>query len=239
MSHFWIFFSLVLAIPVFGQQHNQFTFPELDGHVVSVWSAAYRGNTSVLEQSLAATNEAWDLVSEQIITLHISHFAGASFVNEQSALLQELQRAVEIDDYDDLAFLAYEFLTGFREVRSYFTSDLYPLDELLAAFDLYQELHYAVDDPLLGLYDWKEFVRLFTTFKEQFEHYHRLARPGFHGEDEVLFKLMSQRVRDCSAEFEQSLKTAMQNEFVSPCDDTHDALIDLIELYAKPLLALQ
>ena len=104
---------------------------------------------------------------------------------------------------------------------------------MLAAFDIYSELHYAVDDPMLGLYEWLQFRRIFDDFKDQFEKYVIVADAGFDAERHILFQLGVQRVRECSQELERSFDTAMQDEFIAPCDDTHDALLNLIELYAR------
>ena len=239
MRQLWLFLSLVLFQPAIAQNNNEFTFPELDAKIISIWLGAYQEDGFEVTQRFVATDDMWQLIREEILEGDLYHFNAEPFLLVQDMLIFEMQVAIDNDDYLGLSELSYEFLAGFRDVRKFFTNDLYPLDELFSAFDIYGELHYAVDDPLLGLYEWPEFVRLLDDFEKQFQKYSVVAEPGFDNEGHVLFKLMTQRVRDCSSEFRESLKTAMQNKFVAPCDDTHDALVELIELYAEPPAALQ
>lgn len=231
--------GVLLIQPVISQNLNQFTFRDFDEQLVSIWLDAYRGNTANVEHEMEEASEAWMQIREQILESNILHFAAPTFTMQQDLLMHEMRSAVSNRDFTYFDLMCYEFLAGFREVRTYFTNDLYPLDDLFKSYDIYQELHYAVDDPMLGLYEWKEFVGLFEDFQWQFERYCIMAEPGFDAEESVLFRLMTQRVRDCSEEFSNSLKTAMQNNFVAPCDDTQDALVDLIGLYATEARAPQ
>ncbi len=223
-----------------GQQLNQFTFPQLDLDVMNLWLAAHnRHQPTQLDELYTVAASDWMLVRADVAAKRLLHFDAESFVVTQDKLLYQMDEAVQLKDVELLEKLAYEFLAGFREVRLYFTNDLYAIDELFTTFDLYQELHHAVDDLLLDLYDWKEFVQLYDVFKAQFDRFCTIADPGFGDEDDVLFKLMTQRVRDCASDLESAIETAQQGNFIAPCDDTHDALLDLIGLYAQPAQAPQ
>ena len=239
MKNTMIFAILFIAQSVMAQNQNKFVFKDFDRQLVNIWLNGYRDITFDLEVQVEAISEEWMHMRDEILDLNLAHFSAPTFVMQQDLLMHEMRSAVQNGDFTYFDLMCYEFLAGFREVRTYFTNDLYPLDDLFRSFDIYQELHYAVDDPMLGLYEWKEFVGLFEDFQWQFEKYTILAEPGFDSENNVLFRLMTQRVIDCSQELKESLKTAMQNNFVAPCDDTHDALIDLIGLYAAPVRAPQ
>ncbi|NND08488.1 MAG: hypothetical protein HKN87_19075 [Saprospiraceae bacterium] len=238
MRYLLVCFTIALVTPVSGQCQHRFSFPDLDAKMISVWSACLNGDTSGLEKNLAKASTSWDLVRAGIKQLDIVHFSSSDFIAEVDAMMHDINIALEANDINCLEQMSYEFMAAFREVRMDFTGDQYPLDELFLALERYEEVHYAVDDPLLGLYEWNQFIRLFTDFKEQFDRYCRSGEAGFKNGDHVLYSLMVQRVRDCSAKFESALNTAMQNEFVAPCDDTHQALIDLIKLYTTPRLTL-
>ena len=239
MKNILVVIGMVLVQSLWGQNQNQFTFRDFDGQLVGIWLAAYRGDLDQIKVKMSEVSDQWLELRLQINESDLIHFAAPPFVVQQDMLMREMTNAVREKKYIYFETMCYEFLAGFREVRTYFTNDLYPLDELFRSYDRYQELHYAVDDPMLGLYEWKEFIGLFEDFQQQFDHYHVVAEPGFDGEHSVLFKLMTQRVIDCSLEFRLALKTAMQDNFVAPCDDTQDALIDLIDLYVEANQSLQ
>ena len=228
-----LFAMLMWSAPV-TQDANIFTYPTLDAHLISLWVHAENGTANQLPKAYSEVQESWKLIKTHLLTENWKHLDMAAFVTDQDRILTEMHNVILDGKLQKLSLLSFEILQNFREVRTYFTSDLYPLDELLLSFLKYDEIHQAVDDPMLGLYEWKDFVQLFTDFKRQFKRYVVLAEPAFSGEEHVLFKLSVQRVIDCSHEFEKAIETAQQSNFVAPCDDTRDAMLELIALYQHP-----
>lgn len=215
------------------QETNLFTYPELDGKIAALWISAETGSMNDIQNDYDAFKISWQYTLDDLRKKDLRHFDIAVFVAEQRAIVKNIESAIERRDFPDVAQQCHVILHNFRDVRTYFTSDLYSLDELLSAFSIYDQLHFAVDDPMLGLYEWQDFKQLFTDFKIQFDRYVVIARPGFENQQSVLFKLAVQRVRECSKEFESALERAQQSDFVAPCDDTRDALMDLVALYEE------
>jgi hypothetical protein len=231
MKSLVIILLVITTTQLGGQEPNVFTYPELDAQLITLWMHAERGEAKQLSMIYDDLQTSWQLSKDEISFKKLRHFDVDDFIDTQERIISEMRQQVVGKDYSELAANSYILLENFHEVRTYFTSDLYPLDELLSAFSLYDQLHEAVDDPMLGLFEWNDFIQLFIDFKKQFKRYSVLAEPGFDHEKHVLFKLAVQRVFDCSGEFELALKTAQQTNFIAPCDDTRDALIELIALY--------
>ncbi len=220
-----------MLIPCVAQPLAPFAYPRLDAQLVSLWMTAEHGIDWQIKDTYAELKTDWSKIREDILNQEISHLNTEEFVQDQDHKFAGMQRLIDQADYQNLAQQAFEAMQAFQHVRTYFTRELCALDDLLATFQLYNELHYAVDDPMLGLLDWQELTQLFSNFQQQFDTYVVVAEPGFTAELGVLFKLYVQRVYDCTAEFKASLESAQQDNFVAPCDDTRDALMNLLSLY--------
>ncbi len=234
VTYFMLFLGMLsISRPLSGQNDNLFTFPELESDLITLWtSMGERQDSLGADISLDTLKSHWLPVREKIRTLNLKHLASEALVAEFDLLIYEIEIATDQGDRALVGQKARDFLEGFREVRHYFTSDLYPLDELWFAYDIYEEIYLTVNDPMLGLYDWGEFLLLFDDFQRQFEKYMVLAKPGFKGEQRVVFEILIQSVLDCSSEFAKALQSANQEDFVAPCDETGQALRELMSLYS-------
>ncbi|NND33860.1 MAG: hypothetical protein HKN76_14820 [Saprospiraceae bacterium] len=229
-----IFLLVAFLTKLNSQEANIFTYPDVDAQLIKLWIQAEKSAGYQLTETYMGLETIWYMSKEQLLRKEFRHVNIDDFVAEQDQLIRTIEPLLSSNEYRQIAEKSYVILWNFQEIRKYFTSDLYPLDELLTAFSTYDKLHAAVDDPMLDLYEWNEFIQLFTDFKKQFKRYVVMSEPGFSSEKHVLFKLGVQRVFECSEEFEAALKTAQQNDFVAPCDDTRDALMELISLYQDP-----
>ena len=234
MKNLFMFLVFIgMLSPLRSQETNSFTFPELDGKLASLWSSAESSMIDTIRSEYDAVEVSWQSTIDDLKNSSLTHLDMSLFIDEQGAILKAMKLAIDRRDYSLVAQQCYTMLNSFREARVNYTNDLYSLDELVSAFSIYDQLHYAVDDPMLGLYDWQDFEQLFVDFRKQFNRYVVIAKPDFRDLGSLPFDLAVERVHECSREFAIALEGAQQGDFVAPCDDTRDALMDLIALYAE------
>ena len=221
------------------QHPSGVNYPQLDAHLVSIWIQAEKNDISKLVAVYPTLQTEWNHVKSNLLTKEIRHLNLSQLVADLDLEIAQMGAHINKEHFDALVRATKSILYSFKETRQFYTGEKSALDDFLSTWQIYEELHYAVDDEMLGLYEWDEFNQLFLDFQEHFKEYVHTATPAFEGESKLLFDLCVRRVEECMEEFAHTLATAQQNQFEAPCDDTRDALMDILSLYQYPSSSMQ
>ena len=226
-------FILISIFTLFAfQQQNQFTFPYLDKEMLSLWLNLKQGENHDYETQVRAVKNEWAKVLDTVDKGYIEHFDYQGFIEGQGLLMNEIVASQSKEDYEALEFFTHQFIWEFKKIREAFTNDSYPLDDLWQVYDMYEQVRYVVNDPMLGLYEWNEFIGLFEDFKMEYLEFKQKSSTQFEKSNFSLYQSSVQKVEQCIAEFEESLKTAQRTDIEMPCNEIGMALLDLFAVYA-------
>ena len=226
-----LIFSHFLNVQLLSAQES-FIFVELDQKTILLWLDCQDPNIN-LEQRFDDLQGAWFGARKKIRNTSISHFDNEGFIEDQELRLRAIQRAVQLNKRttirDELMILLHEF----REVRTCFTTSEYLLDDIMDTYITYLELSEIVHDPMMGLYEWSEFIWLIDQVKCKVETVEtQLVSDSDQYANRRGMKSAIDKVNYCLKVLDESVQTAYQPNFELPCDETGDALIELIREFA-------
>ena len=213
------------------QQQNQFTFPDLDREMLSLWLGLKQGENRDYEKQVLTIKNEWSKVLDIVDEEYIEHFDYQSFIERQGLLMNEIVATESKEDYEALEFFTHQFMWEFKKIREAFTNDSYPLDDLWQVYDMYEQVRFVVNDPMLGLYEWNEFIGLYEDFKKEYLEFKQKSKTQLEQSNFSLYQTSIEKVEQCIAEFEISLETAQKTDIEMPCNEIGLALLDLFAVY--------
>lgn len=220
------------GLSLIAQKRSEFVFTNLDGKLLDLWIHLQKSPDP--EQAIGLMENIkteWILTRKTIKDNNIEHFDNGAFMDSQDLLIYEAEGSIRDQDWSTAEFYIYHFIWEFREIRDCFTYDEYAFDQLWKTYDAYQQMKYIVNDPMMGLYEWNEFVGLYKDFKEEFKDYKQMSGPQFENSTRGEYIQAIAKVEQCIAEFDIALRSAYQPNFELPCDQIGESLIELFGVY--------
>ena len=152
-------------------------------------------------------------------------------------IIKQIHTAVQEQDDVKTTHLSYHFLREFQIIRAYHRQYNYPLDAWWDMYLVYQDIHFATDDPQLGLLDWQEMECLFEELNCLVFEYEIRAEENLTqfapNVDEDAHKDAMNRIYVCINDFQEALKSGYQDQLVWPCDQIEASLKDILACYAR------
>ena len=231
MIYRWLIaYFLFATTQLLGQYEFEFVYKSMDAQLIDIWMSSNE-DSEYLPQQLSSLKRQWSEDRIAIYNLDIEHFDNPGFVEDQDLRLNLMQRLLDSKKYFKVRNEAYIMLNEMRDVRACFTADEYQLDLLLDAFDTYLSVHKIIHDPMMGLYEWTEFIWYVDQLKCKVE----LLESAFDTPDAPQksrnLKDALDRVIVCLETLDQSLGDAYRPDFEVPCNELNISLRQLVQVY--------
>lgn len=231
VTYIALFFFLCSGVHHIDAQ-NGFIFLELDQKTIDLWLDSQDTNTD-LEESFEDVQKEWFTARKKIEKLSILHFDNEGFIEDQELRLRGIENAIKKDNREVVENESMILLNDFKEVRTCFTNSSYLLDDIMETYKTYLELSEIVHDPMMGLYEWSEFIWLIDQVKCKVEIVElQLGSDSDQYANIRGMKSAIEKVNYCLKLLDESVQTAFQPNFELPCDETGDALLELINQFA-------
>ena len=239
MNQLLLTLALLILTGYQGTNTPTLMLPELDGALIHLWKSAHDVNAKQLTQGFERVEKTWLSYRQEFVDKAIPHFDMDITAQDIDRSIKLMKDAVAKDDHASIRYISYKILKDFREIRRCVQAETYALDELLITYDLYIEFHRAADDPMMGLYEWNEFVHIYDEMRCQFDRYQIAASMAFRDDrlsiekrdhDSLVLDALA-----CLTRFEVELGEAYSPDFQEPCDEIGEALFNLIGLYESEL----
>lgn len=216
---------------------EQSVYPETDKTIIVLWKAALEKDKTICQSAIKQLSNKWIKTSAPIKELKSDTFNTEEFMAGIKDIILSIQSYINTDNYTMVEDLSYQLLLDFNSMRNCIGINNYALDDLLNMYDTYNEIHYTVHDPMLGLRNWFEFQDLIDDFIESWDSYlctqDKEIKTYFTGINLETHTLLKQKLNTCLDNFIQSLDSGYRTDFEIPCDIMGEAVRELIWLYAE------
>ena len=211
---------------------NEFEYRALDRALIELWlnqDLSVRKNLDLFEQ----VQKQWFIVRKELSNHDIRHFDHGGFIEDQELRLRGIKYSIDNQRWEDVGNEALIMIKEFRDIRYCFTTDEYILDQILDAYEAYEVVSDIVHDQMMGLYEWSEFIWFVDQLKckvdlvDQTFETSKTEYTNASGISEALDK-----IEFCLKQLDESVATAYQPNFTMPCDDTGEALLELLRQFA-------
>ena len=203
---------------------------QLQVHFIHIWNLVDMSNYDDLHNAVKEAKNVWSIIKR----------------NTQTNKTQENQErmASHLDKLEIfLTDMQLDSMAIYAQRGALLTTELFPNVELEPVHKLlrmqldYNEISYAIHDPMFGLLEWSDFTNLMNSFQASWYEY-----LGLTSEEDVLLRYthltkqthneQKELLDQCLNELLDSMESANQENFKLPCDDLGNALKNLIFLYA-------
>ena len=211
-------------------------FQELDKKLMKLWLNGKNQVFQNLESRLASSIKEWKFVKSELNKSELSHINIPEFIKDVDYFFELLIVSSELEDYKNIERMSYHILYEFRNLRQCYFYSSYPLDKLWDVIDVYYNIDFTIDDPMMNLKEWFEFEDMINEMICDWENYDHLhiseIQNYFPGINAERHNVIKEDVDSCTFSLLISIETAQQDKFKMPCDQLGNALEELIQLYA-------
>lgn len=236
----FLFISIATLAPnsIFGQNHviDDLVFQDLDQSLIKIWIGGKSQNTSGMDEMYKASFKEWSSVRNELKQLDIPHVNINEMIGDVNYYFRLLKTSISLSDYNNIEKLSYHILFEFRSLRQCYFSSAYALDQLWDVIDVYSEIDFTIDDPMMDLKEWNEFEDLVNKMICYWEGYDILhidqIKQSFPGMNKREHAKAKEQITTCTYTLLIAIETAFQDKFKLPCDQLGDAFVEMLQLYA-------
>lgn len=239
-KHFMSELLLVFLMPslfAFQDSPMDFSYPELDKQLLSLWLAADQKNGEVCYSSIEAIEAEWQVVKESLEGKEVLHINIPEFSNRVEAYVKSLRPCASSDNWSCLKSIAYHLMYEFRSLRQCLFKTEYPVDVLWESIDSYNRIKRTINDRMFDLRDWFEFEDQVNDFICKWEYYDlrhiNEIHEYFPGINNTKHSELKNDIKSCIVRLLESIDTGYQSNFVLPCDELGAALQALLKMYSE------
>lgn len=215
---------------------DDLVFQDLDQSLLKIWIGAKSENNTGMSDMFDASLKEWNSVKQKLGTFDLPHINTKEMVDDVNYYFNLLGTSIALIDYNNIEKLSYHILYEFRSLRQCYFSSTYSLDQLWDVIDVYSEIDFTIDDPMMDLKEWSEFedlVNKMICYWENYDvmHINEIIQyfPGMNKREHSKAK---EQVTTCTHTLLIAIETAFQDKFKLPCDQLGDAFVELLQLYA-------
>ncbi len=218
----------------------QFAFPKMDSALVNLWISCKEKNEDSAHLFINRLLAIWDDSKIKMSAQRIDHLDMASVIHEIDILIKEIDFHINLSDFDVAELYTFHILWQFKDIRKNLTSDQYSLDELIETYEIYQEVKCIVNDEMMGLYEWREFIAVVDQLKKEIKRYKSITKNELDNDFPLVKSpVHTDKINDLKKQlraFERSLDSALRTDFIEPCDQIEPAIIELFKSYTQLLI---
>lgn len=212
----------------------------MDSALVNLWIACKDKNEESAHLFINRLLAIWDDSKIKMATKKINHLDIPSVIHEVDIMIKEIDYHINLSDYDVAELYTFHILWQFKDIRKNLTSDLYSLDNLIESYEIYQELKCIVNDEMMGLYEWGEFIGVVDQLKKEVKGYKSISKNvlnyDFPAVKSSIHLSKINALKKQMRTFEKSLDSGIRTDFIRPCDQIEPAIIELFKSYTQPLI---
>jgi len=229
---------IIIVFQSFGQI-NPFKqdYLSVDKQLIKLLDGSIQKENGKCASALAAAQKSWNETQLLELSDAICNILQESHRCKIIDNFEIISLLIKSKDYDRIKTYTLNTIQEVQELRSLNRIKQYPLNYLLDAYLIYEEIHLCVHDQMFGLREWFEFEDLILDLKKKLELYKAVEFRYLHFHYSFLEKKRHndslQKVLDCFSEFNSSLESGYTKDFELPCDQLGDSLISLMLLYSK------
>ncbi len=211
-------------------------FPDIDRSLIRLWTGSFDPLYEDCIEEIKYLKETWEYTKCVLPERPSEHFLFDEFLVDVDYYIETIQSACAQSKKLNVRKYSYHLLHEFRNMRECTGRRIYILDEYIELYDVYEELHETIYDPMFGLLEWFEFKGLVEGFREKldrinaFEEDENLEMKLYRNSDEYKFYLGN--LESCFLNFEQSLESGYQSDFELPCDELGQSMRAIILGYS-------
>jgi len=216
---------------------TDFSYPELDKQLLTLWLAAEQNNGEVCLTAIEAIETEWTAVKESLEGKEVLHINIPEFSKRVEAYVRSLRPCQASDNWSCMKSIAYHLMYEFRSLRQCLFKTEYPVDVLWESIDAYSRIKKTINDRMFDLREWFEFEDQVNDFICKWEYYDlrhiNEIHEYFPGINKTKHNELKDDVKSCIVSLLESIDTGYQSNFVLPCDELGEALQKLLKMYSE------
>lgn len=233
--------SLIFYANIFFAQESPYA--EFERNLISVWFSGSNACDRQLEYSTQELLNSWKELSQ--ITNHtdeVTHHT-CLYRYEIENLLIELGDNKDQLRYSEINRTTHSIFYTLANLRQCKGEYLYHLDLLWNSYVQFIEINTAVNDVMFNKLEWFEFMDIVNCLEESWNDFKDL------GPEIIVFQcptvpidVLSQKMNqfdNCFEVFKRAFNGSYYSEFIEPCDDMGQALLDMILLFGDQRIITQ
>lgn len=239
-----ILIFLVPSLSAFHDSPSDFSYPELDKHLLTLWLAADQNDGNECRSSVEAIETEWAAVKESMEGKEVLHINISEFSERVEAYVASLRACQVSNNWSCMKSIAYHLMYEFRSLRQCLFKTEYPVDVLWESIDAYNRIKKTINDRMFDLREWFEFEDQVNDFICKWEYYDlrhiNEIHEYFPGINKAKHNELKDDVKSCIVSLLESIDTGYQSNFVLPCDELGIALKKLLKMYSesKPVMLM-
>jgi len=227
---FLLFFGTILSQSV--------EISEFEGSTIDLWKAYEQSvdNRQIKFRYVEMKNRA------RLLNLHSNDecICHQNALMNIDVLVEEINSQLNTIDNCLIDELCQNILEESFKLRHCLGEAATPLELLIQTYQFNEEISTVVNDQMMDLKYWFEFLDLVNSFVESWDRYACLTsfeiKESYPFINPEIHKIYLNEVRNCTDLFLDSMQSADRKAMVQPCDDLQENLQELIFSYSMPLV---
>lgn len=233
--------GFILCSNVFFAQESPYA--EFERNLISVWFSGSNACDIQLEYSTQELLKSWKELS------HITNYKDevthhtCLYRYELENLLIELNDNKDLFKYSEINRTTHRIFYVLSDLRQCKGEYKYHLDLLWNSYVQFIEINTAVNDVMFNKLEWFEFMDVVNCLEESWTDFKELGPEIIVSQcSTVSTNVLSQKMNqfdNCFEVFKRAFDGSYYSEFIEPCDDMGQALLEMILLFGDQRMITQ